>query len=47
MTAPPPAYNRLAVDNVIRASRKPIGKREGSMIHALLRGNERPRETGR
>lgn len=32
-------YNAEAVDRAIRASRKPIGRKEGRMIHALLKGS--------
>jgi hypothetical protein len=31
-------YNKDAVDKAIVASRKPIGKREARLIHALLQG---------
>jgi hypothetical protein len=31
-------YNREAVAAAIKASRKPIGKREAKLIHALLKG---------
>jgi hypothetical protein len=32
-------YDETAVDQAIRASRKPIGRKEGRMIHALLKGS--------
>jgi hypothetical protein len=31
-------YNREAVAAAIKSSRKPIGKREAKLIHALLKG---------
>lgn len=33
-----PAYNAAAVDRAIAQSRKPIGKKEARLIHALLKG---------
>lgn len=34
-----PKYNEAAVNQAIKASRKPIGKKESGLIHALLRGH--------
>lgn len=34
-------YNREAVDAAIRTSRQPIGRREGKLIHALLKGRQK------
>jgi hypothetical protein len=31
-------YNEIAVNQAIKASRQPIGKREARLIHALLKG---------
>jgi hypothetical protein len=39
-----PEYNTKAVDSAIRNSRKPIGKKESKLIHALLRGRDKPKE---
>jgi hypothetical protein len=33
------AYNPEAVDKAIKTSRKPIGRREAKLIHALLKGS--------
>jgi len=33
-------YNREAVNNAIKQSRKPISRREAKLIHALLKGHE-------
>lgn len=37
-------YNEQAVSKAIKASRKPIGKKESRLIHALLRGHDKPKE---
>jgi len=34
-------YNREAVDQAIKSSRQPIGKREAKLIHALLKGRQK------
>lgn len=36
-------YNKAAVDKAIRSSRQRIGKREARLIHALLRGHDKPK----
>lgn len=36
-------YNKEAVDKAIRASRQKIGGREAKLIHALLRGHDKPK----
>ena len=36
-------YNAEAVESAIR--RQPIGRREARLIHALLRGREKPVDT--
>lgn len=33
------SYNAEAVEKAIRTSRKPIGRKEARMIHALLKGS--------
>lgn len=38
-------YNEAAVNQAIKASRQPIGKREARLIHALLRGRNNQKET--
>jgi hypothetical protein len=35
-------YNETAVNRAIKASRQPIGKKEAKLIHALLRGHDKP-----
>ena len=37
-------YNEIAVNQAIKASRKPIGKKEARLIHALLRGHNKREE---
>ena len=37
-------YNQQAVNQAIKASRQPIGKKEARLIHALLRGHDTPTE---
>jgi len=34
-------YSETAVNNAIKASRQKIGKKEGRLIHALLRGHDK------
>jgi hypothetical protein len=34
-------YNKEAVDAAIKSSRKPIGKKEAKLIHALLKGRQK------
>jgi len=36
-----PKYNETAVNQAIKASRKPIGKNEARLIHALLKGRSK------
>ena len=36
-------YSKAAVDKAIRNSRQRIGKREARLIHALLRGHDKPK----
>jgi hypothetical protein len=36
-----PKYNEIAVNQAIKASRKPIGKNEARLIHALLKGRSK------
>ena len=36
-------YNKTAVDKAIKASRQRIGGREAKLIHALLRGHDKPK----
>lgn len=36
-------YNKTAVDKAIKASRQKIGGREAKLIHALLRGHDKPK----
>jgi hypothetical protein len=36
-----PKYNEAAVNQAIKASRKPIGKNEARLIHALLKGRSK------
>lgn len=33
-------YNAQSVEKAIQASRKPIGKKEAKLIHALLKGSQ-------
>ena len=35
-------YNETAVNRAIKASRQPISKKEAKLIHALLRGHDKP-----
>ena len=35
-------YNETAVNRAIKASRQPIGNKEAKLIHALLRGHDKP-----
>lgn len=37
-------YNEAAVNQAIKTSRQKIGKREARLIHALLRGHDKPKE---
>lgn len=36
-------YNKAAVDKAIRSSRQRIGGKEAKLIHALLRGHDKPK----